>query len=73
MHVHILINSEFSVCGAELPWVELMIHREYKKTNKQIHQKKQNKQTKPNKNKQVDTENRVVVMRGEGAKGRWNG
>jgi len=48
-----------------------MIHREYKKTNKQIHQKKkQNKQTKPNKNKQADTENRVVVMRGEGAKGR---
>ena len=40
-----------------------------KQTNKQIHQKKKS-QTKPNKNKQVDTENRVVFMRGEGAKGR---
>ena len=67
--MHILINWEFSVCGAELPWVELMIQREYIK-NKQANTPKKKSQTKPNKSKQVDTENRVVVMRGEEAKGR---
>ena len=38
---------------------------EYKKQTNRI-----NGQTKPNKNKHVDTENRVVVIRGEGTKGR---
>ena len=35
--------------------------------------KKQNKQTKPNKNKHVDTENRVVVTRGKevGKRAKW--
>ena len=50
--MHILMNWEFSVCGAELPLVELMIQREYiknKQTNKQANTPP--KKAKPNQTK----------------------